>query len=157
MIARIFPSVPQSITVFVFWLLMAEDASPGTLVLAGAIAYVFAPYHIIDDFVRGSMGETAAYMLLPLVALCLQRTARGEGAAARPWIAGLGLAYGGLLMCHVTIALLASISVLPAYGLHLLLEAPTDKRRALIVRSKLQVERDAARRPVFVAAVRGCA
>lgn len=104
------------------------------LALAGAIAYVFAPFHIIDDFVRGSMGETAAYMLLPLVALCVQRTARTEGPAARPWIAGLGLAYAGLLMCHVTIALLTSVSVLPAYGLHLLLEAPAEKRRAVLLR-----------------------
>lgn len=104
------------------------------LALAGAIAYVIMPFHVVGDFVRGTMGETAAYMVLPLVALCLQQAARSEGRAAWPWIGGLGLSYGALSMCHVTITLLVSITVLPIYGLYLLLDAPAEKRRALIAR-----------------------
>lgn len=33
------PSIPQSLTVFAFWLLMAEDASPTTLVMALLLAW----------------------------------------------------------------------------------------------------------------------
>lgn len=40
MIARIFPSIPQSITVFIFWLLMAEDASAGNLLMAAFLAWL---------------------------------------------------------------------------------------------------------------------
>lgn len=36
---RLFPSIPQSITVFAFWLLMAEDYGPGTLAMAAILAW----------------------------------------------------------------------------------------------------------------------
>lgn len=35
---RLLPSIPQSLTVFVFWLLMAEDYSPGNIVMALVLA-----------------------------------------------------------------------------------------------------------------------
>lgn len=37
---RLFPSLPQSITVFVFWVLMAEDYSPATLLMAAFLAWL---------------------------------------------------------------------------------------------------------------------
>ncbi len=37
---RVLPSIPQSLTVFVFWLLMAEDFSPGTIAMALLLAWL---------------------------------------------------------------------------------------------------------------------
>jgi len=70
MIARIFPSVPQSITVFIFWLLMAEDASPGTLALAAFLAWLMPQIaaRLEREFAR--IGE--ARILLPLAAKLLR-------------------------------------------------------------------------------------
>ncbi len=36
---RLLPSIPQSLTVFFFWLLMAEDYSPGNIVMALLLAW----------------------------------------------------------------------------------------------------------------------
>ena len=64
MIARIFPSIPQSVTVFIFWLLMAEDASPGTLLMAAFLAWLMPQIaaRLEREFAR--MGE--AWILVPL-------------------------------------------------------------------------------------------
>lgn len=40
MIRRVFPSFPQSITVFLFWVLMAEDYSTATLLMASLLAFL---------------------------------------------------------------------------------------------------------------------
>ncbi|MCD9005730.1 Na+/H+ antiporter subunit E [Luteimonas sp. XNQY3] len=37
---RLLPSIPQSLTVFVFWLLMAEDYGPGNIVMALLLAFL---------------------------------------------------------------------------------------------------------------------
>lgn len=37
---RLLPSIPQSLTVFIFWLLMAEDYSPGNIVMALILAWL---------------------------------------------------------------------------------------------------------------------
>lgn len=37
---RMLPSIPQSLTVFAFWLLMAQDVSPGNIVMALLLAWL---------------------------------------------------------------------------------------------------------------------
>ena len=37
---RFLPSIPQSLTVFAFWLLMAQDVSPGNVVMALLLAWL---------------------------------------------------------------------------------------------------------------------
>ncbi len=37
---RMLPSIPQSLTVFAFWLLMAQDVSPGNVLLALLLAWL---------------------------------------------------------------------------------------------------------------------
>ncbi|TWG91951.1 multicomponent K+:H+ antiporter subunit E [Luteimonas sp. J16] len=64
MIARLFPSIPQSITVFVFWLLMAEDASAGNLLMAALLAVLMPQLaaRLEREFAR--LGEV--WLLVPL-------------------------------------------------------------------------------------------
>ncbi len=66
-------------------------------ILAGLL-YAYAPYHAIQLYVRGAVGELWAYALLPLLFLGLflgaDATRRKDGA----WIGGLGLA--GIILSH---------------------------------------------------------
>jgi hypothetical protein len=86
--------------------LKAQDASPA-VALWGAVAYMAAPYHILDYYMRGAFAEFTAFVFLPLVLLSLRRPVP------------LALAYAGLLLSHLPSALLVSVTVLPAYALML--------------------------------------
>ena len=61
---RLFPSIPQSITVFAFWLLMAEDANAGNLLMAAFLAWLMP--HIASRLERefARLGEVG--VLVPL-------------------------------------------------------------------------------------------
>lgn len=93
------------------WLAERGGARP----MAGAVLYMLAPYHIFDLLVRGALAEHAAYALLPLVALGIDRLPQRRGVIL------LALSYGGLLLTHLPTAELA--------GLFLI--APMIARRAL--------------------------
>jgi len=97
--------------------------------LAGALAYVFAPYHQIDYFVRGALGETAAYAAVPFVMLALERTA-----ASYRWIPGLAFAYAALITSHLIITMLVSVSVISIFAAWLVITAPRTERLARVAR-----------------------
>ncbi|NLW97151.1 Na+/H+ antiporter subunit E [Luteimonas wenzhouensis] len=64
MLNRLFPSIPQSITVFLFWWLMSERTSPGTLLMGGFLAWLMPQIaaRLEREFAR--IGE--AWILVPL-------------------------------------------------------------------------------------------
>jgi hypothetical protein len=80
----------------------------------GAVAYMAAPYHLFDHYIRGVLAEFAAYTMLPLVALGIRWAATRH----RFGIPLLAAAYGGLILCHLPTALLVSITMVPAYALY---------------------------------------
>ncbi|MBR0683464.1 hypothetical protein GXW74_23460 [Roseomonas eburnea] len=77
---------------------------------AGAIIYMAMPYHLLDLYLRGSVGEVAAYAVLPLVAMAVSDLARAGARAVVP------LAFAAaLLMCsHLPTALAAAVFLFPA-------------------------------------------
>ena len=82
--------------------------------LYGALAYMAAPYHLLDHYYRGAYAEFAAYAVLPLVMLAVRRTAEG-------WRFGpafLAVAYAALPMAHLPTSLLISVTALPLYVLY---------------------------------------
>jgi uncharacterized membrane protein len=81
--------------------------------LLGAIAYMAAPYHVLDHYIRGAYAEFAAYAFLPLTALAIRRIAEQR----RGGVVILALSYAALLLSHLPTALLASATLLPAYVL----------------------------------------
>jgi len=79
---------------------------------AAALVYALLPYHFaIDLTVRQALGETAAYVWMPLALLAVDRIASGQTGVVR-----LGVAYALLTMTHLPAALLFSPFLL-AYGL----------------------------------------
>jgi hypothetical protein len=93
--------------------LKAEAPSP-RIALWGAIGYMAAPYHLLDHYYRGAFAELAAYVVLPLLALSIHRTAEGRRLA--PVL--FALAYAALPMSHLPTALLISLTALPLYVLY---------------------------------------
>jgi uncharacterized membrane protein len=81
--------------------------------LVGSLAYMAAPYHLLDHYMRGAFAEFTAYAVLPLVVLAIGRVAdRRHGGTV-----GLALTYAALLLSHLPTAMLATVTVLPAYVL----------------------------------------
>ncbi|MBX9946752.1 MAG: hypothetical protein K2Y40_21935 [Reyranella sp.] len=93
--------------------LKAEATSP-RVALYGALAYMAAPYHLVDHYYRGAYSEFAAYAVLPLVAWGVHRMAANQ----RFGVALFAGAYAALAMAHVPVALLFSLTALPTYVLY---------------------------------------
>jgi hypothetical protein len=75
--------------------------------LLGAVLYMAAPYHLIDAYVRGALAEAAAFVWLPLIALAIDRINTRRGPAL------LALAYTGLILTHLPMAVLTSVFLIP--------------------------------------------
>lgn len=84
------------------------------LALYGALAYMAAPYHLVDHYYRGAFAEFAAYAVLPLVMLSVRRIADGR----RYGVLALAASYAALPMAHLPTSLLISLTALPLYVLY---------------------------------------
>ncbi|MBN1287467.1 MAG: hypothetical protein JXB47_18855 [Anaerolineae bacterium] len=82
--------------------------------LLAAAAYTFAPFHMVNVYVRGdSLSEFYAFVFYPLALLAADRLSERRTPARAAW---LGLAYAGLLLTHNISAFIFS----PFLGLYLL-------------------------------------
>jgi hypothetical protein len=95
--------------------------------LLGALAYMAAPYHMVDQYMRGAFAEFTAYAILPLVVLAIGLVAdRRRGSTV-----GLAVAYAALLLSHLPTAMLVTVTVLPFYILY------RERRPDALVRSAI--------------------
>ncbi|GIW08324.1 MAG: hypothetical protein KatS3mg060_3129 [Dehalococcoidia bacterium] len=82
-----------------------------------AVAFIYAPYHLIDTYVRAILSESWAFPFLPLILWSLRRAALGSrvhlGLAAL-WWAGLILAHNVIALFFTPLAL--AFGVLIALG-----------------------------------------
>ncbi len=93
--------------------------------LLAAVAYTYAPFHLVNIYVRGdSLGEFWAFAFYPLVWLAARRVVRAPRPAA---VAGLALAYAGLTLSHNISALIFS-PCLAVYILGVWLDRGADGR-----------------------------
>lgn len=95
--------------------LFARRLGLGSLPAAvGALAYGYAPFHLVNIYVRGdSLGEFYAFVFYPLIFGALLDVARQP--SARP-VAFLGLSYAALILSHNISALIFT----PFVGLYAL-------------------------------------
>ncbi len=99
------------------------DAPPAGALLASA-AYTFAPFHLVNVYVRGdSLSEFWAMALFPAILWALMRLGRGVTPGR---VAALAASYGALALCHNISALLFS----PLVGAWLLAAALQRRREA---------------------------
>jgi len=97
----VFSLVLSGISMF---LLCRDFSSPAFSLLAG-LAYMFAPYHLLDMFVRHAMGEHTAFIFIPLSAWGLAGMLRGK-TATRLFVGALSLA--ALILSHNITAMLGT-------------------------------------------------
>lgn len=97
--------------------------------LVGALVFVMAPYHVYDHYLRGDLTEFSAIAFIPLVALGLAATARGDRLA--PIL--LAGSWAALIFAHLPMALLTAVFLIAPYGALLLLGA-RDGRPARLAR-----------------------
>lgn len=88
---------------FYLWL---RKLFPLGIALAGALVYGLAPYHFLDLYVRGAIGELFAFVFIPLVLLSIERKAILTGAV---W-------YSLLILSHNAFALVFT-AVLAFYAM----------------------------------------
>lgn len=81
-----------------------------------AILYQYLPYHAVQIYVRGAVGEYWAYGLTPLLALALYKILQGKNRYC--WVIFGAITYGALLLSHNVSALLITgilIIFIPIY------------------------------------------
>jgi hypothetical protein len=103
---------------FTMYLWLKESAKAP---LFGALLFMAAPYHVLDFYSRGAIAEFIAIAFIPLVALGLRRAAEGR-------LILCAIAYAGLILTHLPLALLVSLFFIAPYGLYLCRREP---RRSL--------------------------
>ena len=80
--------------------------------LLGATCYAFAPYHLVDVYIRTNLGESFSFIFLPLIAWSLVRVDRG-----RLLIGAVAVA--GVCLSHLVSVVLVGLTVL-AFGVSLI-------------------------------------
>ena len=95
--------------------------------LLSAVAYAYAPYRASDLYSRGAMGETWAFVFLPLILFALLRLFKKQNLKTA---ALLGLSYGGLLATHNISTLIFS----PLIGLLALALLVREKDKPVVVK-----------------------
>lgn len=77
--------------------------------LVAAVVYVYLPYHLATVYVRGAFGEAWAFVLYPLILLCLEKYLRGGG---RWWASGVVLLEAALALTNLGLAMLYALILL---------------------------------------------
>ena len=70
--------------------------------LIASLIYIILPYHFATDiWMRAALGEQAAYIFMPLTALCLLKLAQDSR-----YLIGLAVSFAGLIFSHIPTTLL---------------------------------------------------
>lgn len=94
----------------------------------GSIFYTFAPYHLVDIFVRGSVGEVWVLAWLPAVLWMITKAQRRES-FTQSLLAGIFFAL--LIFSHNILALL-SLPFIVSYMIFLIVKVKRKKKLALL-------------------------
>ncbi|HNX69391.1 MAG TPA: 6-pyruvoyl-tetrahydropterin synthase-related protein [Candidatus Omnitrophota bacterium] len=94
-----------------------------------AVAYLFAPYHIVDVYVRGACAESTAFVFFPLVMLFLYRNHRDPG---RMNLALGAVSVAGMFLSHNVMAELC-LPLAVAYMILLCLSDAPQKRKNIFL------------------------
>jgi uncharacterized membrane protein len=86
--------------------------------VVAAVLYGFAPYRLVDLYVRGAIGEHVAFVFPPLILWGLLALARGQKRYAM-WIAVVAASTAGLLLSHNAISLMM-LPVIAVYALYVM-------------------------------------
>ncbi|MFH1832959.1 MAG: 6-pyruvoyl-tetrahydropterin synthase-related protein [Candidatus Levyibacteriota bacterium] len=94
----------------VFMYLLAKEFWGEIGGITAGLFYVFAPYHALDIYVRGDVGEYYAYAFIPLVFLGLHKVFKeaNRNKLNIKWIAVGAFGYAGLITSHNLTAMMVT-------------------------------------------------
>jgi len=102
------------------WLEGMEGWRRRAAATVSAVAYLYAPYLLLNVYARGAVAEAGAQMLLPWIMWCLRRIVRSEN----PTPAALGFALSAALLAVMhNISLLFMPPMIVLYGLAVIVQA----------------------------------
>ena len=101
--------------------------------LIGTVFYLYAPFRLVDLYVRGSLGESLAFIFFPLLFWALIRITKGHYS----WVAIGAIFFAGLLLTHNVSALLFT-PFLVAFMAFLILKS-SEKERIFLAQRLLLV------------------
>lgn len=78
--------------------------------IISAVLYLYFPYRLVDLFVRGSIGESVAFAIFPIILLSLSKLV--DNPKSKGFILLGGISFGCLILTHNIMAVLFSISLL---------------------------------------------
>ena len=78
--------------------------------IISSVLYLYFPYRLVDLYVRGSIGESVAFVLFPLILLCLSKLSDNPKSVGFKLLGGI--AFACLILTHNIMAVLFSISLL---------------------------------------------
>ncbi len=78
--------------------------------IVGSLIYTYAPYHAVEIFVRGAVGEYWAFGLMPLVILFLIKTYQHKSLFN---ITTGAMLYAALILSHNILAMIFTIMIIP--------------------------------------------
>ena len=93
------------------WLWLRSQGARQPMVFA--VAYMVAPYHLYDIYIRGALAEALGFAMLPFAALALDRVAKGR----RGGVAMVAFACALLVLTHLPTAFIAAALLLVPYTL----------------------------------------
>ncbi len=82
--------------------------------MISALVYVYAPYHLVDMYVRANLAESMAFVWLPF---CLWTARQTFVKPNLRWVIGLGISLAGLVMTSQLVTLIFA----PLFGPYLIL------------------------------------
>lgn len=108
-----------------FYLLLKEIFNKFTALL-GTVLYLYYPFRLVDLFIRGSIGESLSFAILPLVYWSLVKLVRRK---AKHQIAISGLSIALLILSHNSVALISLPFIILFMVFNLIIERK--KRKSL--------------------------
>lgn len=81
--------------------------------LVGTLIFMTAPYHVLDFYARGALAETLGIAFIPLIALGIKRAVELNKHGM------VVVAFAGLILTHLPLAVLAIVFLIAPYALYL--------------------------------------
>lgn len=116
-------------SVFFMYLLLRQFLNK-QLSFLGALIYLYAPYRAVDLYIRGAIGEIAAFAFLPLAFLSVVKLIQSKEVNLK-WIGLGGVGLGGLILSH-NIATYMFVPFLALFCLIFMILDPEGLRTKLI-------------------------
>ena len=110
----------------IFMYLLCKELFGKTAGVFGALLYLYYPFRMVDLFVRGSIGESLVFAILPLIYWSIIKLQKIKN---KKWVAITSLSIAALILAHNSLALVSLLFVI----LFMIFLLKTEKKRKKLI------------------------